>query len=171
MQLLLPIELRRSDQEDKLEYPCVEFNDLPDEILLIILKKLKNIEVLYSLMGVNKRLDQIAHDYNFTNSLTLLEYCSYDHIYSLPDPILDRFCLQILSEIQHQIKWLNLDASSMERILLSGNYSNLSGLGIFNIEKDNVLHLVSGKIYSKFFQKSNQMKSQTINLSGINSII
>ena len=40
-------------------------------IYLIIFKKLNNVTVLYSLMGVNKRLDKIVHDYIFTNSLTL----------------------------------------------------------------------------------------------------
>jgi hypothetical protein len=35
----------------------VQLNDLPDEILMIILKKLDNDQVLYSLIGVNKRLN------------------------------------------------------------------------------------------------------------------
>ncbi|CAF4563734.1 unnamed protein product, partial [Rotaria magnacalcarata] len=32
-----------------MEYTCVQLNDLPDEVLMIILKKLANMEVLYSL--------------------------------------------------------------------------------------------------------------------------
>jgi hypothetical protein len=31
--------------------------DLPDELLLIIFTKLKNVDTLYSLMGVHERLD------------------------------------------------------------------------------------------------------------------
>ncbi|CAF4381930.1 unnamed protein product, partial [Rotaria sp. Silwood2] len=41
--------------------------------------------------------------------------------------MLDRFCLQILPEIHYKIKWLDLESSSMERILLATNYPNLYG--------------------------------------------
>jgi hypothetical protein len=50
----------------------IRLNDLPNEILMIILKKLSNIEVLYSLIGVDKRLNKIAHESIFTNRLDLL---------------------------------------------------------------------------------------------------
>jgi len=99
---------------------------LPDEILLIIFKKLNNIELLYSLINVNKRVKKIVHDSIFTSRMTLLRYFSKDYIY----PILDRFCSHILLEIHHKIKWLNLESLTMERILLSTNYPNLYGLGL-----------------------------------------
>jgi hypothetical protein len=83
---------------------------LPDEILLIILKELFNVEVLYSLIDVNHRLNKIAHD-----------------------------------SIFHKIKWLNLESSSMERILLTTNYPNLYGLGLYNISIENALPLFIGK--------------------------
>jgi hypothetical protein len=47
--------------------------DLPDEILLIILKKLNNIDVLYSLLNIeNNRLDILAQDKFFTKTLNLV---------------------------------------------------------------------------------------------------
>jgi hypothetical protein len=46
--------------------------DLPDELLLTIFKKLDNFDVLYSLMGVNKKLDSVACDINFTRSVDLM---------------------------------------------------------------------------------------------------
>ncbi|CAF3286006.1 unnamed protein product, partial [Rotaria sp. Silwood2] len=49
-----------------MEHLLVELNDLPDEILLMILKKLNSISLLYSLIGVNKRLDTIVRDPIFT---------------------------------------------------------------------------------------------------------
>ncbi|CAF4879501.1 unnamed protein product, partial [Rotaria sp. Silwood1] len=70
------------------------------------------------------------------------EYFSYNRISSLSDPILDQFCLHILSNIEHKIKWFNLKASSIECILLAGNYSNLSEHDIYNIIKENALYLV-----------------------------
>src|SRR5690349_20829140 len=110
-----------------MEYSCVQLNDLPDEILLIIFKKLANIEVLYSLIGVNKRLNKIAHDFVFTNHLALLTSTSDGFVYSLRYLILDRFCLHILPKIHQKIKWLDLESRSMERILLATNYPNLCG--------------------------------------------
>ena len=130
-----------------MEHSHVRLSDLPDEVLLIIFKKLDNVQVLYSLMGINKRLDKILHDSIFTTSLTLLKYFSYDSIYSLSNSMLDRYCVKILPKINSKIKWLHLELSSMKRILLSTNYPNLYGLGIYNIKKETALRLFTGKIF------------------------
>ncbi|CAF2368097.1 unnamed protein product [Rotaria sp. Silwood2] len=111
-----------------MEKSSIQLNDLPDEILLIIFKNLNNINLLYSLIGVNKRLNRIVYDSMFTKSLKLFNYSSYDYIHPLPDLMLDRFCLQILRDIHHNIKWLELESSSMKRVFLSANYPNLFGL-------------------------------------------
>ncbi|CAF3465394.1 unnamed protein product [Rotaria sp. Silwood1] len=111
-----------------MEKSSIQLNDLPDEILLIIFKNLNNINLLYSLIGVNKRLNKIVYDSMFTKSLKLFNYSSYDYIHPLPDLMLDRFCLQILRDIHHNIKWLELESSSMKRVFLSANYPNLFGL-------------------------------------------
>jgi hypothetical protein len=47
----------------------VQLDDLPDEILMYIFKKLYNDEVLYSLMDVNQRLNRILHDRIFTRHI------------------------------------------------------------------------------------------------------
>jgi hypothetical protein len=130
-----------------MEYSSVQLNDLPDEILFIILKNLNKLDILYPFIDVNKRLDKIVHDSIFTSSLTLFSHFLYDGIYPLPDLILDRFCSKILPKIHHKIKWLDLEPLSMERILHSANYPNLVGLGIDNIEKNTALKLLNGKIF------------------------
>ncbi|CAF4449238.1 unnamed protein product, partial [Rotaria sp. Silwood2] len=117
-----------------MKHSLVQLDHLPDEILLIILKKLDNDQVLYSLMGVNKRLNTFVYDSIFTSHLTLMRCSSNDSISPLSDTILDRFYLQILPTIHHKIQWLNVESSSMERILLSANYPNLYGLGLYNLE-------------------------------------
>ncbi|CAF4961773.1 unnamed protein product [Rotaria sp. Silwood1] len=122
-----------------MKHSSVELNDLPDEILMIILKKLSNVQVLYSLIGVNKRLHAIVHDPIFTNCLTLMNYVSVDSTDPLSGPVLDQYCLQILPSIHHKIKWLNLESSSMKRILLATNYPNLYGLGLYDIEIETAL--------------------------------
>lgn len=81
---------------------CVQRTDLPDGVLSLILKKLNNIEVLYSLIGVKKRLEEIASDPIFTEHLLLIAR-SFNH------SILDRFCTEILPRIHWKIKWLRVD--------------------------------------------------------------
>jgi hypothetical protein len=122
----------------------IQLDDLPDEILLIIFKKLNNVELLYCLINVNKRVQNIVHDSIFTSRLTLLRYFSKDYIY----PLLDRFCSDILPEINHKIKWLSLESLTMERILLSTNYPNLYGLGLYNLTLETSRDLFTGKIFS-----------------------
>jgi hypothetical protein len=131
-----------------MEHSFIELNDLPDEILLVILEKLHNIDVLYSLIGVNKRLNTVAHDSIFTSYLTLMTSSSNCLFYELTNTILDRFCRQILPKIHYKIKWLNLESSCMERILLSTNYPNLYGLGLYNLTLETSRDLFTGKIFS-----------------------
>lgn len=101
-----------------MECSCVQFMDLPNEILLFILNKLTRIEVLYSLIGVNSRLDQIVKDPIFTEHLNLMKLSSNGDINPLNNSILHRFCSEILPEIHHQIKWLDLESLSMEKFFL-----------------------------------------------------
>jgi hypothetical protein len=134
---------------------CVQLNDLPDEILMIIFKKLAKAEVLYSLLGVDKRLNKIAHDSVFTNDLPLLMSTSDGLVYSLPDPILDRFCSHILPKIHQKIERLHLESRSMERILLATNYPNLYGINLHNIHAKTALDLFTSKIF--YFYSSNDI--------------
>jgi hypothetical protein len=72
-------------------HSLVQLDDLPDEVLMIILKKLDNDQVLYSLMGINKRLNTFVHDSIFTSHLTLMERSVNDSISPLSERILRRF--------------------------------------------------------------------------------
>ncbi|CAF3234138.1 unnamed protein product [Rotaria sp. Silwood2] len=112
----------------------IQLDDLPDEIFMMIFKNMCKTDVLYSLIDVNQRLNTIVYDPIFTNHLILLEHSSDDSINSLTDAILDRFCLQILRKINHKIKRLDLESSSMERILLATNYPILYELSLYNID-------------------------------------
>ncbi|CAF0988982.1 unnamed protein product [Rotaria magnacalcarata] len=149
-----------------MENSCVQLNDLPDEILVIILKKLAKVEVLYSLFDVNKRLNKISHDTVFTNDLPTLMSASDDLIYSLPDQILDRFCSYILPKIHEKIEWLHLESRSMERILLATNYPNLYGISLHNIQPKTAINLFTGRIfyfyssYDRHIKSINEINSQ-----------
>ncbi|CAF1005573.1 unnamed protein product [Rotaria magnacalcarata] len=147
-----------------MKHSLIQLNDLPDEILMIILKKLDNNEVFYSLIGVNKRLNTLVHDTIFTSHLTLMKYFSDDSINPLSDTILDRFYSQILPAIRHQIQWLDVESSSMERILLSTNYANLYRLGLYNLEIERAKHLFTNStILTDLFK--NKILSLIIHIS------
>ncbi|CAF2022172.1 unnamed protein product [Rotaria magnacalcarata] len=79
--------------------------DLPNEILLIIFNKLNMVDVLYSLVNVTQRFDQLIIDPLYIccldmTSMTMKSY--YDRIYSIDNQFLDRICKNILPRIHHQ---------------------------------------------------------------------
>lgn len=120
--------------------------DLPNEILLIILKKLDNMDVLYSLLDVdNERLDIIIQENTFTNTLNFVLKTLTDDIFSLTDSTVDRFCKNILPRIDQNVKSLILDSLSTERILLAANYPNLTKLTFYNFNDKILSHYFTGK--------------------------
>ncbi|CAF4149779.1 unnamed protein product [Rotaria magnacalcarata] len=112
--------------------------DLPDEILLIILKKLNNIDVLYSLLDINNgRLNILAQENTFINTvkfITIDDMC-----------LIDRFCSDILPRIHQNVKCFIIDPVFMERILLATTYPNLNKLEIFHFQQQIVLNYFTGK--------------------------
>ncbi|CAF1328519.1 unnamed protein product [Rotaria sordida] len=145
-----------------MEHLSIKLDDLPDEILLIIFKKLDNFAILYSLIGVNKRLHKIAHDPDFTRHLTLFKHLKYASVSALPDSTLSRFCLQIVPEIHHKIKWLNVEPASMEHIFLAKNYPNLYGLGVYGIDVSSAISLFTVESKTTFID-GNDLKENIIN--------
>ncbi|CAF3237710.1 unnamed protein product [Rotaria socialis] len=113
---------------------CVQLMNLPDEILLMIFKKANRVEILNSMVGINKRIDKILCDPTITGRLTLMRNSANGHIHPLDNVILDRFCSQTLPQIHHHIQWLNLESLTMERILGAAEYPNLCRLGLHRID-------------------------------------
>ncbi|CAF4541005.1 unnamed protein product [Rotaria socialis] len=144
------IEVTKSYTEMKtsMKHSTIQLGDLPDEILMMILKNMCQVDVLYSLIDVNQRLNTIVHDPIFTNHLALLKHLSDGSICSLTDSMLDQFCSQILPKINHKIKCLHLESSSMERILLATNYPSLDELSLY---KNALTDLFKNKILSLTF--------------------
>lgn len=122
----------------------VQFLDIPNEILLIILKKLDNIDVLYSFVGINNdRLNILAQENIFTNTLDFVSPLTDS--YSIPDPILNRFCSYILPRIHHNVKYLVLESSYMKRFLLAADYPYLAELKVFSFNQDIASIYFTGK--------------------------
>ena len=123
---------------------AVQLLDLPDELLLIILKKLAAIDVLYLLFGLNKRLNKIVLTVADTSQLFIMAQSSTGRVSSMKDMILDRFCSFILPQIQQNIQSLFLEPSSLERILLACNYSNLYMISICDFRPELIFHHFTG---------------------------
>ncbi len=120
--------------------------DLPNEIWFLILKKLDNMDVLYSLLGINNReLNDLVQDKAFTSILSFVSMSSADDICSISGRILDRFCLDILPKIHYNVKCLVLDSISMEAILLAGNYPTLREIQLFNFNQEILSRCFIGK--------------------------
>ncbi|CAM2728968.1 unnamed protein product [Rotaria socialis] len=121
---------------------CVQLRDLPGKLLIFIFKQINNVEVLYSLFGVNERFDSILQDSICTNHFNFLK-CSLRKFLSIfsPDIIFHRFCVEILPAIREKIQWHDFDSSSMKQILCAADYPNSLGLGLFNIEEETIRSL------------------------------
>jgi hypothetical protein len=68
----------------------VQLDDLPDELLMFIFNKMNNIDLLYSLFGINQRLDLILQDSNYTNCMNFFQWS--------PRKYVNRFSPEILSD-------------------------------------------------------------------------
>ncbi|CAF5104953.1 unnamed protein product, partial [Rotaria magnacalcarata] len=115
----------------------VHLLDLPDEMLLNILKKLDNVDVLYALFGIDSgRLNSLAREETFSRTLNLV---SILHNTTMVDSILDRFFNYILPQVHDNVECLIVEPTFMERILLAAHYQNLTELKIINFQRDNSL--------------------------------
>ena len=110
--------------------------NLPDEIMLAICSKMDTIDVLYSFIDVNERLNRLARDRIFTQSIELIEKDDDGKTRSLPDIVLDRFCLQILPEIHTLVESLAVESRVVERSLSVGHYPRLTNLTLLNIDEN-----------------------------------
>ena len=93
--------------------------DLPNEILLIIIKKLNIDDVIYSLANVNERFTQLVFDplYIQDFDITMMTMNSfYDRTFSIHEQVLSRICETILPKIHDQVKQLAIEQDSIERI-------------------------------------------------------
>ncbi|CAF1106670.1 unnamed protein product [Rotaria magnacalcarata] len=99
--------------------------DLPDEMLLAIFNKMNMIDVLYSLVGVNQRLDQLIFDPLYICHLNVRVNSLLNSNSNIANHIFDRICEKIIPWVHHKISKLTAQPLSMERILYRMNYPQL----------------------------------------------
>jgi hypothetical protein len=121
--------------------------DVPNEIFFIIFKKLNMIDVLYSLVDVNRRFDRLAldslyiHDLNMTDTMIINSF--YKQPCSIDTQVISKICETILSSIHHQVHELTIEECSMKSIL-TGNYPQLYSLSLINFREQILYQCLTG---------------------------
>ncbi|CAF5048599.1 unnamed protein product, partial [Rotaria sp. Silwood1] len=127
--------------------------DLPNELLLIIFNKLNKVDVLYSLVDITQRFDQLILDPFYIRNLNITSMSMksfYDRIYSIDNQVLDRICKNILPRIYRQINELIVEQYSMERVLHTINYPQLYSLTLMDFSEEVLFnYLTSNTILRK----------------------
>jgi len=125
--------------------------DLPNEILFIIFNKLNMVDVLYSLVDITQRFDQLIIDPFYIRNLNMTSMIMksyYDRIYSIDNQVLDRICKNILSRISYQITELTVEQYSMERVLQTINYPQLYSLTLMDFPQDVLFNCFTSKLFN-----------------------
>jgi hypothetical protein len=109
------------------------------------MKKLGSMDVLYSLLGVNKRFDQMARSIDNTKCIDFV-IASPNILSRTPRHFkLDRFLDEILPQIHDNVVEFRLDSFSMKHVLLACKYPNLRMIVIDDFEPLDRLYDLSGK--------------------------
>ncbi len=124
----------------------VSILDLPNEILFTIFKKLNNVDLLYSLVGIHRKLDNVACDIKFTQALDLTKMSSKGAGDSRTNKLLDRFCLYILPRIHNNVECLTVQACFVQRVIHASSYFNLRKITLVDLELNMAFHIFSGML-------------------------
>ena len=128
--------------------------DLPDEILLLILKKLNVVETLDQQCGFHSQLDRILFDDIYVRELDWTIKCWDESISPMDDLVIDRVCKDILPRINEKIIELTLEPNSIERVLHAVHYPNLSSLSLRNFSRKTLIEHLTSNV-DLFFQSNN----------------
>jgi hypothetical protein len=121
--------------------------DLPNEILLIIIKQLNMVDVLYSLVDVTERLDQLILNPIYIRILDMtcmkMKLHSY-RIYLTDNHVCERICQNVLSRINDQVNELIIDQPSIERVLHTIDYPQLHSLSLIHVDETSFFDFLKG---------------------------
>jgi hypothetical protein len=126
--------------------------DLPDEILFIIFKKLNMVDVLYSLVDVNRQLDRLALDFLYIRHLDITTNMTikslYNQTFSIDTQVLSRICEKILPRIHHQVQKLTVEQYSMKQVLVAASYPQLYSLSLLNFQEKILYQYLKGTLFN-----------------------
>jgi hypothetical protein len=125
--------------------------DLPDEILFIILNKLKMVDVFYSLVDVNRRFDRLVFDSLYIRHLDMTTVMNinsaHDQSSSIDTQVLSEICSKVLPRIDHQVHKLTVEQDSMKRILRAANYGQVYSLSLINFQEEILYQYLTGILF------------------------
>ena len=130
-----------------MSHSIVSILDLPDEVLLTIFKKLHNIDLFYSLLGIDPRFDQIVCDTTFSQAVDLTTLLSNEASDSENNTVADRFYTHILPRIHNNVESFVVQASSLQDILRASHYPNLRKLTLVNLAIDMVPRVFNSMLF------------------------
>jgi hypothetical protein len=120
--------------------------DLPDEILLIIINALNIGEVFHSFVDINKRFNQLILDPLYVRNLnmTMMTMKSfYDRTFSIDVRIFSRICENILLQAHDRVHRLTVEQDSIHRIPIR-NYPQLYSLSLVNMKEGKLCQYLKG---------------------------
>ncbi|CAF1042146.1 unnamed protein product [Adineta steineri] len=101
------------------------------------------VDVLYSLVDVTQRFDQLIFDpfyiHNLDMTSMMMMKSFYNWIYSIEDKVLDRICKNILPRVHYQINELIIEQNSLERVLHTIDYPQLYSLLLMDLTEEVLL--------------------------------
>jgi hypothetical protein len=121
--------------------------DLSDEILLLIFKKINNIELLNSILSISQRLDQIVCDTSLTDTLDLTNISCNDANSSNTNEIFRRFSTYVLPRIHCNVVSLAVQGSMYHQIFGFINYPNLRKVTFDNVKLDMASQIFTGMLH------------------------
>jgi hypothetical protein len=131
---------------------AIEMNllDLPDEILLFILKKLNVVDALFRQSGLHSRLDQLLFDRVYVRVLDFTIKSWDDSISSMNDLVINQVCEKILPHINDKIIKLTLKPNAIERVLRVVDYPKVSSLSLMNFSEKALIQHLTGDDFLEF---------------------
>jgi len=107
------------------------------------------VDVLYSLVDITQRLNQLVFDPFYIRNLNMTSMTMksfYDRIYSIDNQVLSRICENILPRIYCQVNELIVEQYSMERVLHAINYPQLYSLTLMDFSEDVLFNYLTSKL-------------------------
>ncbi|CAF4042645.1 unnamed protein product [Rotaria sp. Silwood2] len=115
------------------------------------------VDVLYSLVDITQRFDQLVLDPFYIRNLNMTSMIMksyYDRIYSIDNQVLDRIYKHILPRIYHHVNKLIVEQHSIERVLHTISYPQLYSLTLMDFPQDVLLNcLTSNTILRKLLKE------------------
>ncbi|CAF3135867.1 unnamed protein product, partial [Rotaria sp. Silwood2] len=106
------------------------------------------VDVLYSLVDVNERLNQLIFDPFYVLNLDMTMKSSYDDTFSISDKVLDRICKNVLPRIHHHVNKLTVEPHSLKYILRNFNiYPQLFSLSFINFQEEILYQYLTGILF------------------------